>query len=99
MTKILFTIQRTDNGHKEYAGGILQLGQKILSETDNKTRKIVLWINSEEPFFINEDVADDILDILHRTANNDESFEVKKYSCEISEVETKTFKQERGWKL
>lgn len=99
MKTILVTIQRTDSDEKEYAGGILAVGGKILNESDSANRKIVLWINQDQPFFLNEDVANDVLEIIQKTAKGGTSFEVTKYNATLEEVEKKTFKQERCWEI
>lgn len=83
----------------EYAGGILAMGQRILHENDSASRKVILWLSSYKPIYLIEEVANEVLDVLQRTAREGTSFEVKTYTADVKEIETKTFKQERTWKL
>lgn len=97
--QVLISIQRTDNGVKEYAGGILETGVRILHDNDVSSRKIVLWIASENPFYLSEDVANAILGILQKTEKYGNDFEVKRYSAEITEESKQKFHKERMWKI
>ena len=81
----LWTIQKPTG---EYAAGVVHLNG----------RDVILWHAYENPFYLDKELGNFILNLIQRFAQNGDEYVIKTYQANIKETESKALTFEPQWK-